>query len=67
MRAVHVRAGSVAMHDERQRRAELEEGARIRRHGLEVAQTAADVAAKVDRMNRIYRERLVGNRQGGAS
>lgn len=60
-----MRAGSVSMSDERQRRAELAESNRLRERALEVVEKTKAVPAKVDRMDRIYRERLVGNRGGG--
>lgn len=53
------------MVDDDARRREIEQSERLRRHALEVARNAERVDEKVQRMNRIYRERLTGVREGG--
>lgn len=48
--------------DEREVRAEREASARLLAAARDAAERAAYVVDKVNRMNRLYRERLLGNR-----
>lgn len=58
-----MRVGSaVLVLDQDQRIRELEASERLLREARETAARAAAIAAKVERMDRIYRERLVGRR-----
>lgn len=57
-----MRAASVAMVSDEQYRREREEAARTIRRALEIAAKAEPIAAKVEHMGRLYRERLVGRR-----
>lgn len=62
MRAASIDLPALARNHNR----EAEESERIRRRALDAARRAAEVAEGIERMNRIYRERLDGTRKGEA-